>query len=227
MWRCNNVGDNQFKEITTIWLYIQFHSSSSSGIVLSPTHFKWYQSFQSVDDLIAELSTLIRNDFLWTSMTEDHLVQEVSNVPSFLCGDWHSLSPLWKVVCQGDAVSVSTATDRQFNQVNPHLVPGIRDRDGVQWWCWFVKLPLGPLANFTMFHLMQFDIDLFNEGMLQIRRIIYPFFCVLVNALPVVTCCDFVNSPVSSKMTASNSIIMAGFQYSDFCSSVSDNLHEE
>ena len=52
----------------------------------------------------------------------------------------------------------------------------------------------------------------------------YPFFCVFVDALPVVTGCDFVNSLVPSKMTASNLIIMAGFQYSNFDLFVPDNL---
>ena len=52
----------------------------------------------------------------------------------------------------------------------------------------------------------------------------YPIFCVFVNALPVVTGCDFVNSPVPSKMTAPNQIIMACLQYSQFDCFVSDNL---
>ena len=85
-------------------------------------------------------------------MAEDHLVQEISNVTDLFCGHWHSLSPLGKVVGQCDTVVVASATDRQFDQINSHLVPGVRDKDGMQGWCWFVKLSLGPLANFTVFH---------------------------------------------------------------------------
>ena len=86
-------------------------------------------------------------------MAEDHLVQEISNMTGLFCGHWHSLSPLGEVVGQCDTVVVASATDRQFDQIDSHLVPGVRYRDGMQGWCWFVKLPLGPLANFTMFHL--------------------------------------------------------------------------
>ena len=86
-------------------------------------------------------------------MAEDHLVQEISNMTGLLCGHCHSLSPLGEVVGQRDTIAVASATDRQFDQIDSHLVPGIRDRDGMQGWCRFVKLSLGSLANFIMFHL--------------------------------------------------------------------------
>ena len=63
----------------------------------------------------------------------------------------------------------------------------------------------------------------FELAFLQ-KEFTYPFLSVVINAPPVVTCCNLVNGPVLSKMAASNPIIMTGFQYSCLGYSVSDNL---
>ena len=76
--------------------------------------------------------------------------------------------------------------------------------------------------HINMHYCMTFHLT--NRQLCNLNMCTYPFFCVFVNALPVVTGCDFVNSPVTSKMTAPNTIIMAGFQYSQFDCFVSDNL---
>ena len=68
--------------------------------------------------------------------------------------------------------------------------------------------------------------QLTNRQLCNLNMCTYPLFCVSVDTLPVVTGCDFVNSPVPSKMTAPNPIIMAGFQYSQLDCFVSDNLQE-
>ena len=50
-------------------------------------------------------------------MLQDHLVQKRGHMDYFFGWDCNSFRPLRKVVCQSDAVSIATATDRKLNQI--------------------------------------------------------------------------------------------------------------
>ena len=75
-------------------------------------------------------------------MSQNHLVQECSNMTGFFGGNRLCLCPLSEVVGEGNTIPIALAGDWQLNEINTHFAPGIAHWDRMEGRCRFVKFPL-------------------------------------------------------------------------------------